>query len=453
VSLWNAIADSYAVGPANAMTDSLHRILIPRVDWDGHAADMRSRLVTWEWQWKLPRSRNELVLDFSKVSFMEPWALAMFTAYGLRLREQGLRVRAELDPTKPSNNYLESMGLFEVLETGRSTSTFQKWSESPQNTGLHVIRDFQDVSRFRASTERLTLTHCQDAADALRFVMIELGRNVVQHSGSMMGGVAIAQHFPERRALQVAICDLGRGVRASLSDRYPELRTDLESIRLAVLPHSSGAPGSSVPYQSSLQNAGLGLFFSREIAWRAGGSFWVASGNALLGVRGDLPSIWESDVPAAERVYRSIQGWPGTVVAMDFPVDGVPDFTGILRVCRELADEARRMSGPAGLDFLGPEAEVEAGTFTVPAASFDEDTETAARIRTQEIRPRLEQGQSVIIDFGGLRAPTQSFVHALLYELMALPGVLMRLSFRNCTPSAREVIKAVAAYASYRQIV
>jgi len=111
------------------------------------------------------------------------------------------------------------------------------------------------------------------------------------------------------------------------------------------------------------------------------------------------------------------------------------------------------MSGPAGLDFLAAEADVEQDTFTVTAAEFDEDTEAAARIRSSEIRPRIERGQSVIVDFKGLRAPTQSFVHALLYEVLRIPGGLVGLSFRNCTASAREVIKAVAAYASYRQIV
>jgi hypothetical protein len=59
----------------------------------------------------------------------------------------------------------------------------------------------------------------------------------------------------------------------------------------------------------------------------------------------------------------------------------------------------------------------------------------------------------VIIDFEGVRSPTQSFVHALLSEVFKIPGSLVRLSFLHCTPSAREVIKAVAAYASYRQIV
>jgi len=39
----------------------------------------------------------------------------------------------------------------------------------------------------------------------------------------------------------------------------------------------------------------------------------MASGNALLGLRGDVPEVWERDPSDAERVYRKIVGWPGTV--------------------------------------------------------------------------------------------------------------------------------------------
>ncbi len=434
------------------MSDSVHLLSIPKLDWNGSGADMRSRLVTWEWFWKLPKGRTELCLDFTGVKFMEPWALAMFTAYGLRMRLDGCSIRADLDASSPSNVYFRDMGLEEVLASGVSTRVSKQWSESPQNTGLHVIASHADMQAFSGSTNRLTLAHCPEAADALSYVMKELARNVLQHANSRIGGVAIAQHFPERKALQVVLCDLGRGIRDSLQTRYPELRTDLEAARMAVLPHASGAQGGGGPYGDAQENAGLGLFFSREIAWRAGGSFWLASGKALLGIRGDLESVRESRPATPERVYRSIHPWPGTVVVVDFPTEGVHDFTEILKECRTLAEEARRMSGPAGLDFLGSKAEVE-DTFTVRVLDFDENTKEAHRIRDAEIRPRIERGENVILDFEGVRVPTTGFIHALLDEVMKIPGSLVRLSFRGCASPTRELLKVVAAYASYRQIV
>lgn len=59
----------------------------------------------------------------------------------------------------------------------------------------------------------------------------------------------------------------------------------------------------------------------------------------------------------------------------------------------------------------------------------------------------------MILDFRGVRAPTQSFVHALLAEVFQVPGSLVRLSLRNCSGAAKEILKAVAAYASYRRIM
>mgnify|MGYP000201892227 CR=1 FL=1 len=64
------------------MLDTTQRLLVPKIDWNGRAADMRSRLVTWEWFWKPQRGKSELVIDLSKVTFMKPWALAMFTVCG-----------------------------------------------------------------------------------------------------------------------------------------------------------------------------------------------------------------------------------------------------------------------------------------------------------------------------------------------------------------------------------
>jgi len=433
------------------MADESYSLRVPAIDWDGKAPDMRSRLVTWDWRWKLPAKTRTLSIDFTQVKFMEPWALAMFTAYGMHMREAGLEVKAELDASVPSNVYFADMGVSEAVSTGRTSVVVRQWSASHQNTGLHVIRTAADMLAFVKSSNRLALAHCEEAADALKYAMLELSRNVLQHAQSDIGGVAIAQHFPESNRLQVALCDLGRGVMASLRHRYPELRSDRECLRIAILPHSSGALPNAI-YGSGTENAGVGLFYSREIAWRAGGSFWIASGNALLGLRGDNDAIWRLKLPEPDRVYRDIRGWPGTIVVLDFPTSGITDFSAILKSCGQLADEARRMSGPAGLDFVGAHADVEA-MHTIRVHDFEENNQEAVRLREQEIRPRVEKGEVVLFDFEGVRAPTQSFVHALLSEVLKIPGSLARLSFTHCTPSAREVLKAVAAYASYKQIV
>ncbi|MBN2317165.1 MAG: sensor histidine kinase [Sedimentisphaerales bacterium] len=280
--------------------------------------------------------------------------------------------------------------------------------------------------------------------DALKYGMAELGRNVVQHSNSPVGGVAIAQFFPDRNSLQISISDCGQGILSSLNTTYPELCNDLEGLKLAILPHVSGAFRHGM--YSASENAGLGLFFTKEICWRAGGTFWLASKRALLGVT-------ENEAVGMERVYRRINTWDGTSVTMDLPATGVVDFGGLLSLCRTLAAEAQKCSGPAALDFLTEVPELK-GLKIISVGDFNEDVEAAATVRNNEITPTVKNGNMVVLDFKGSRFATQSFIHALLNDVFRLPASILRLSFVNCTRPTEEAIRAVAAYAaSYRQCV
>lgn len=417
-------------------------IEIPQGGLDGGGADMRGWLQAWEWRTSLPEWADSVTLDFRKNQFIEPWALAMYAAYALSLGKQMQKpVVAALDPQNPANLYVARMGLEQVLASGLST---EDWDESRQNTGLHVIRTHQDVTRFARSAAQLGSGPDDETMDALRYGMIELGRNVVQHSQSSIGGVAIAQYFPDRGALQIAISDCGCGVFAALRSSYTEIRSDMESLKVAVLPHSSGARTNG-PY-SAADNVGLGLFFVKEICWRADGSFWLASGRALLGVQG-------YDAAGKGRVYRDINPWVGTTVTMDIPAEGVGDLSALLHTCRTLATESRASSGPSALDFLTEMPEV-SDVQRIEVRAFVEDVEKAASVRHSDIIPAMNSGRNVVLDFAEVRFATQSFVHALLYDALRMPGALFRLSFLNCTPSTEEAIRVVAAYAaSYRQIV
>lgn len=417
-------------------------IKVPHTNLDGAGADMRSRLMTWEWISRFAKDTMDVVLDLTENQFIEPWALVQFIAHALWIRkERGLQVRAKLDPGNPANQYVRSMGIEEVLDTGVST---QHWDESRQNTGLHVLRTHVDVQRFAESTARLGTGPSSDTLDALKYGMLELGRNVVQHAESPVGGVAMAQFFPDLRAVQISIADRGKGLRESLRGNYPELRSDIEAAKLAVLPHASGAPIAQGMYASS-DNAGLGLFFCKEITWRAGGAFWLVSSTSLLGVQGD-------DEAGQHRVYRKINPWGGTCVTMHLPAAGVLEFADLVQECQNLATAAKNSSGKAGLDFLDDMPEGFEGEHVL-VAEFVENVETASNVRGTVILPAVRDGRWVVLDFTGIRFATQSFVHALVYEPLRVQGSLLRLSFVGCTRATKEAVRTVAAYAaSYLQL-
>lgn len=423
-------------GPTNPFV-----VRIPHTNLGGAGADMRSRLVTWEWRERFPPGTDSLILDFTENKFIEPWALALYAAYALRVsREHAIPVRAALDPANSANQYVEKMGFTHVLSTGESTPS---WDTSHDNTGLHVIKTHRDVTRFIGSASLLARFADDETIDALKYGMAELGRNVVQHSASGIGGIAMAQYFPSRKCIQISVADCGQGILLSLSGMYPELKTDLEALKLSVLPHVSGTFRNGL--YSAGDNAGLGLFFVKEICWRTGGTFWLVSQRALLGVTG-------KDIEGRNKIYRQINRWSGTSVTMDIPAVGIADFGGLLEICRSLANSARLSPGGAGLDFIDELPELE-GLSVIRVADFIEDVEAAALVRDTKLLPAMEQGGLVVLDFAGVRFATQSFVHALLSMPLRVRGSLCRLSFLNCTRSTEQAIRLVAAYtASYDQI-
>ena len=87
------------------------------------------------------------------------------------------------------------------------------------------------------------------------------------------------------------------------------------------------------------------------------------------------------------------------------------------------------------------------------AGAFAEDKDIAASIREKELKPQLQAGRRVRIDFAGVTGATQSFVHAMLSELIRAigPEVLDRLEFKSCSPAVRAIIGIVCDYSQSRE--
>lgn len=80
--------------------------------------------------------------------------------------------------------------------------------------------------------------------------------------------------------------------------------------------------------------------------------------------------------------------------------------------------------------------------------TFAEDKDAAREIRKSQILPKLDVGESVCLDFNGITASTQSFIHALIGEPLHKygEGLLDRVEFRNCKPQVKSVIEIVVDY-------
>ena len=80
--------------------------------------------------------------------------------------------------------------------------------------------------------------------------------------------------------------------------------------------------------------------------------------------------------------------------------------------------------------------------------NFAENKDAARDIRRDKIIPALESDKEVILDFKDVESTTQSFIHALISELIRKysGNVLDRVLFKNCNETVRKIINIVVDY-------
>lgn len=80
--------------------------------------------------------------------------------------------------------------------------------------------------------------------------------------------------------------------------------------------------------------------------------------------------------------------------------------------------------------------------------NFAENKDLARTIRIERISPVLESKQEVILDFENIESTTQSFIHALISELIRKYGndVLDMILFKNCNETVQKIINIVVEY-------
>ena len=80
---------------------------------------------------------------------------------------------------------------------------------------------------------------------------------------------------------------------------------------------------------------------------------------------------------------------------------------------------------------------------------FAEDKDAAAQMREERLRPELADGSGLVeLDFRGISIATQSFIHALISDILRSFGedVLDRIEFKNCNDGVKGIISTVVQY-------
>lgn len=393
------------------------------------------------WRW-----RTDLLppvqINFDTCGFIAPYAVTLFAAYSLWLREvKRCHLSFKASPDTLAGNYLVQCGFLELMGEASIPTAAPRPDRA---VNLTRISTSSEIPGFAISVMDILQIEDEELAGAVKYSLIELLRNVVQHSASAGGGVAMAQYYPRTGLVEVCVADMGLGIKTTINEAYPEIDTHLRAVKLATLPHVSRTfkPGG---YTSMGDNAGLGLFFIKQITSLSGGSFFLGSKDALV-------DIWGDREGQQKKIYSQARagGWPGTFAYLQLRKDTIAEFDSLLSVCRRLAAEAQKYPAELALDFIEgiPELGDLDELVIVSVKEFEEDVERAAKIRDEELLPSMKAGTMVVLDFAGVKFATQSFVHALMYKVIRDgQNIGSTLSIANCSKSTREAVMAVAAYA------
>ncbi len=80
--------------------------------------------------------------------------------------------------------------------------------------------------------------------------------------------------------------------------------------------------------------------------------------------------------------------------------------------------------------------------------AFAENKDVARDIRKQEIIPALDKNEEVVLDFQRVNGATQSFIHALISEILRKYGadILDHVAFKSCNDTIKQIINIVVDY-------
>ena len=203
------------------------------------------------------------------------------------------------------------------------TTDWQKLREL-KNDELHgqfgifvVIKNSDDKERALEFGEKYTKTLDLEYDKTLRYVLNELLYNTLEHGGNENNIPSLLEFFwnNESNELSFIVADVGIGIRRHLRQTYPNLSTDSEAILHSIKPQISGTFGRPNTGYETKNNAGVGLFFSSNIAQRLNADMYIVSGNGFV-------HISPTEIISKELVNE----WKGTFVYVKMKLGLIEDL-------------------------------------------------------------------------------------------------------------------------------
>lgn len=371
----------------------------------------------------LSRAPRTLYLDFTECTGGYPNTMLPIIASTRLLTNKGNKIKCILPKEEEWKRLFLNANWAHYLSPYEYSLNEADWAHHlPTVNYLDGNAQYKVCSEF-ADVFLRTLDLDINQLRGLQFAIAEITDNVLSHSESQIGG--FVQVTKLREKIDFCVVDGGVGILSTLRTAYPELRSDEDAIRKAVLPNVTRGLGK-----------GRGLAGTLGLAQLSAGSFRVASGTTEV--------IWH---PSGESEAKKMSSpFFGTIVdvqiSLSTPINinqvfekalGVSDFVpeDIIRskyTLDDINDDSRRVvlrNEPDGL------------------------TSRVAGIRTLSLCRNLlksDPTQALILDWTGVNTVSNSYADEVigkLYQELGSDKFRNKIQIANCDESVRSILNSV----------
>jgi anti-sigma regulatory factor (Ser/Thr protein kinase) len=387
---------------------------------------------------------KRIVIDDFQV--LQPWTLVALAK--LCLDNTDDKIFIVNNKSTPTARFAAALGLDDIVIEDKAHGK----PEGGRTVKLRVVCEYDEIEPVADEISTLILSEKSQNIEneyfdiieikkTIRYVIIELLRNVIQHSYDRNGAIVLAQRMDrgseyEEPVIQIAVADSGIGILDSLKQTHPEIQNTEMALERSIWPYYSGKFHEH--QRGSAQNAGLGLFFVSEMAKLTAGRVLISSRDSSMFIQGD------PEAAGNNRIELFQPGFSGTLVVFEMPKRGVADYDELIKKIIEIA-RARVVNreNKRWIRFdVPPDDALE---FIINVAS--ENTVKAEKFSNEEIVPRIKNGQILILNFSNMKICTQSFMHALLFDAVKTAHELkVPLYARGASVSVADGIRLLEMY-------
>lgn len=332
-----------------------------------------------------------LVLHLPEETFVTLPTLAFLAAWGHRQAAAGRKVLLTGDDA-----YVGRMDLHSAF--GQTPPPLRRHDETGRFLPIQLVRRLEDIGPVIDACGEIVLQQLENGQEflpAIQWLLAEILENVFNHADTEQPAAICAQHYPRGRTLDLAICDVGQGLRGSLAAVRPVFSHG-EAVDLAI------ERGISATDEAARGN---GLSGTLEIARHNRATLKIWTGDVLY--------TWKNGM---DRGFVEIPPVRGTGVSLSLdtrhPVN--LEDTWIAGV----VDPRLRVSVPDGGRDAGPPTlrlRVRDECFTLAARE-------GARLLRERVERLLDEDREVVLDFAGVDHASTSFLDELFGRLAESRG-------------------------------